>query len=358
MTRAGAGSQTDLRTFAALGVYGTSAITAVTAQHTSAVSAVHAIPAEVVAAQIDAVLEDIGAGAVKTGMLFSASIMQAVADAVLRHGVHNLVIDPVMVAKSGDRLLQEDAVQALRSVLLPQALVVTPNLPEAEALTGLSLTEALGAPGADRTPLLGEAARRIRARPSMKRAAPRRLPAVVPSWWRVTPRVRKSDRAGHPVPLRSRHHRPLPAAAARCRRPCGAVIGRMLLQECFGACEPRTGPAMLRGDEFARRDSDILLIRATHRSRLPLPVCARTTSGGAAQGQERCAGAPRHAVIHPGRPALAADPESARVWSAVSLRRYPLICVPASPHAGSHRRVTSPSPRAARRAAPRPRYWP
>src|SRR3989337_813479 len=133
---AGAGIQADLKTFAALGVYGTCAITAITAQNTLGVSAVQEMPPGIVAAQIDAVVTDIRPDAVKTGMLSSASIIEVVAAKVREHGLPNLVVDPVMVAKSGDRLLREDAVAALRELLLPLATVVTPNLPEAEALTG------------------------------------------------------------------------------------------------------------------------------------------------------------------------------------------------------------------------------
>jgi hydroxymethylpyrimidine/phosphomethylpyrimidine kinase len=133
---AGAGIQADLKTFAALGVYGTCAITAITAQNTLGVSAVQEVPLGVVAAQIDAVVTDIRPDAVKTGMLAGAPIIEVVAVKVREHGLPNLVVDPVMVAKSGDRLLREDAVAALRELLLPLATVVTPNLPEAEALTG------------------------------------------------------------------------------------------------------------------------------------------------------------------------------------------------------------------------------
>jgi hydroxymethylpyrimidine/phosphomethylpyrimidine kinase len=135
----GAGIQADLKTFQALGVYGTSAITAITAQNTLGVQAVHEIPTEVIAAQIDAVLEDIGVDAAKTGMLSSAEIIGVVADRVKKWRLEKLVVDPVMVAKSGDRLLREDAVQALIRDLLPLALVITPNLPEAEVLVGRPL---------------------------------------------------------------------------------------------------------------------------------------------------------------------------------------------------------------------------
>ncbi len=133
---AGAGIQADLKTFAALGVYGTSAITAVTAQNTLCVTAVQEMSPDIVAAQIDAVVADIRPDAVKTGMLASASIVEVVAARVRDHGLSNLVVDPVMVAKSGHRLLREDAVAALRDLLLPLCTVVTPNLPEAEVLAG------------------------------------------------------------------------------------------------------------------------------------------------------------------------------------------------------------------------------
>ena len=132
----GAGIQADLKTFAALGVYGTSVVTAVTAQNTQAVTGVHEIPVDMVAAQIEAVLTDIGADAVKTGMLSSGAIIETVARELKRFGVDRLVVDPVMVAKSGDRLLRQDAVEALCRSLIPLAAVVTPNIPEAEALTG------------------------------------------------------------------------------------------------------------------------------------------------------------------------------------------------------------------------------
>ena len=131
----GAGVQADLKTFAALGVYGASTLTAITAQNTVAVTAVHEIPTDVITAQIDAVLTDIGADAVKTGMLSSSDIIECVCEALEVHGVQRLVVDPVMIAKSGDALLREDAIGSLRTRLLPLAMVVTPNIPEAEALT-------------------------------------------------------------------------------------------------------------------------------------------------------------------------------------------------------------------------------
>jgi hydroxymethylpyrimidine/phosphomethylpyrimidine kinase len=131
----GAGIQADLKTFAAFGVYGASAITAVTAQNTLEVADWLAMPPELVQKQIDAVLTDIGADAVKTGMLANAGIIKTVSAAMREHGVEQLVVDPVMVAKGGHKLLEDDAVSAIVRDLLPLALVVTPNLPEAEVLT-------------------------------------------------------------------------------------------------------------------------------------------------------------------------------------------------------------------------------
>jgi hydroxymethylpyrimidine/phosphomethylpyrimidine kinase len=135
----GAGIQADLKTFAAQGVFGMSAITAITAQNTLGVTAVEALAPAIVSAQIDAVAVDIPPDAVKIGMLANAAIVDAVAAAVARHGLRNVVLDTVMVAKSRARLLDEEAVAALRDRLLPLALVITPNVPEAEALTGLRI---------------------------------------------------------------------------------------------------------------------------------------------------------------------------------------------------------------------------
>ena len=132
----GAGIQADLKTFAAFEVYGASALTAVTAQNTLGVTAVHELPVDVVRAQIDAVATDLGMDAVKTGMLSSAAIIDAVAERLQHHGAQQLVVDPVMVAKGGDRLLREDAVAVLVSRLLPLALVATPNAEEAAAICG------------------------------------------------------------------------------------------------------------------------------------------------------------------------------------------------------------------------------
>jgi hydroxymethylpyrimidine/phosphomethylpyrimidine kinase len=135
----GAGIQADLKTFAALGVYGSSAITAVTAQNTLEVTDWLAIPHDVVSKQIDAVMSDIGAGAVKTGMLANAAIIEAVAAKMRAYEVIDLVVDPVMVAKGGHKLLEDSAIAALIERLLPLAAVVTPNLPEAEVLTGRAI---------------------------------------------------------------------------------------------------------------------------------------------------------------------------------------------------------------------------
>jgi hydroxymethylpyrimidine/phosphomethylpyrimidine kinase len=132
----GAGIQADLKTFAALGVYGMSAITAITAQNTCGVSAVQGIDPDVVAAQIRAVVTDIGVGAAKTGMLFSAEIIRAVATTVRDLDLQLLVVDPVMVATSGARLLQREAEESVRQDILPLAMVVTPNLAETEVLVG------------------------------------------------------------------------------------------------------------------------------------------------------------------------------------------------------------------------------
>jgi hydroxymethylpyrimidine/phosphomethylpyrimidine kinase len=135
----GAGIQADLKTFAALGVYGTCAITAVTAQNTTGVMAAMNLPTDLVAAQIEAVAADIGLHATKTGMLGSAAIVETVAAAIKEFDLPLVVVDPVMLAKSGDRLLDDDGVTALVTELLPHALVVTPNLPEAETLSGVRI---------------------------------------------------------------------------------------------------------------------------------------------------------------------------------------------------------------------------
>jgi hydroxymethylpyrimidine/phosphomethylpyrimidine kinase len=135
----GAGIQADLKTFAAHGVFGTSAITAVTAQNTLGVVAWQAVPADLVTAQIEAVVGDMGVSAVKTGMLANAAIVEAVGAAIEALELPQVVVDPVMIAKGGDRLLEEDAIAAMRAELLPRAHVLTPNIPEAEVLAGMSI---------------------------------------------------------------------------------------------------------------------------------------------------------------------------------------------------------------------------
>ena len=136
----GAGIQADLKTFSALGVYGASVLTAVTAQNTRTVAAVHAIPPQMIHAQIRAVLDDLDVRAVKIGMLGSAEAARAVADALAGRGLP-VVLDPVMIAKSGDPLIEDEAIAALKDRLLPQATVLTPNLPEAARLLGRAPAE-------------------------------------------------------------------------------------------------------------------------------------------------------------------------------------------------------------------------
>ncbi|WP_298971689.1 bifunctional hydroxymethylpyrimidine kinase/phosphomethylpyrimidine kinase [uncultured Roseobacter sp.] len=132
----GAGIQADLKSFAAMGVYGASVVTAITAQNTQAVTAIHAVPDEVVAAQIKATLDDIDIHAIKIGMLGTPSLIQVVAEALSSFS-GPVVLDPVMVAKSGDTLLADNAIDALTTQLIPRATLLTPNLPEAEKLVGV-----------------------------------------------------------------------------------------------------------------------------------------------------------------------------------------------------------------------------
>jgi hydroxymethylpyrimidine/phosphomethylpyrimidine kinase len=132
----GAGIQADLKTFAALGVYGASVITALTAQNTNGVSGIHLVPADFVTAQMDAVFGDLDVKAVKIGMVAQRATIDAIVAALKRWSPQHIVLDPVMVASSGDRLLAADAVEALRTKLIPRASLITPNLPEAAALLG------------------------------------------------------------------------------------------------------------------------------------------------------------------------------------------------------------------------------
>lgn len=136
----GAGIQADIKTFTVCGVYGMSALTSITAQDTQGVSSVHDLPPAFVAEQINMVVNDIGVDAVKTGMLSNAGIIEAVVEALERHGIEKLVVDPVMVAKSGDALLQESAREMLKEKLLPITFLLTPNVPEAEVLTGMKIS--------------------------------------------------------------------------------------------------------------------------------------------------------------------------------------------------------------------------
>lgn len=135
----GAGIQADLKTFSALGCYGTSAITALTAQNTQGVNNISGVEPSFIQDQLRAVLDDIGADTIKIGMLHADDVIQAIATVLSDYPAIPVVLDPVMVAKSGDRLLQEDAIEALKTHLLPKASLITPNLPEAEVLTGLSI---------------------------------------------------------------------------------------------------------------------------------------------------------------------------------------------------------------------------
>ncbi|MFD0700202.1 bifunctional hydroxymethylpyrimidine kinase/phosphomethylpyrimidine kinase [Myroides pelagicus] len=132
----GAGIQADLKTFSALGCYGATAITAVVDENTVGVSGVHPIPVDFVVGQIDSVLLDIGSDAVKIGMLHAKSLIQGVSEVLFRYEQTNIVLDPVMVATSGDELMQQEAVDTLKEVLIPQVRLLTPNIPEAEVLLG------------------------------------------------------------------------------------------------------------------------------------------------------------------------------------------------------------------------------
>ena len=224
----GAGVQADLKTFAALGVYGASTLTAITAQNTVGVTAVYEIPTDVIRAQIDAVLTDIGADAVKTGMLSSSAIIECVADALEHWGVSSLVVDPVMVAKSGDSLLQEEAVGVLRSRLLPLASVVTPNIPEAEVLTGMNISsdadvrnaaQAIVAMGAKAVVVKGGHRERPAHRPFLRRRSISRIHhrqdkhAEYPRH-RLHLRLRRSSRTGQGL------------AYGRCRRRSQGIRDR------------------------------------------------------------------------------------------------------------------------------------
>jgi hydroxymethylpyrimidine/phosphomethylpyrimidine kinase len=146
----GAGIQADLKTFSALGCYGMSVITALTAQNTVSVTGIQAVPPEFIALQMDAVMTDIGADAVKIGMLHSPEVISTVAECLQQYDCSSIVLDPVMVTRNGDQLLQDDAVQALKEYLFPMATVITPNLAEASILLDRDVTEIAQMEGACR----------------------------------------------------------------------------------------------------------------------------------------------------------------------------------------------------------------
>jgi hydroxymethylpyrimidine/phosphomethylpyrimidine kinase len=157
----GAGIQADLKTFSALGVYGASVITALTAQNTKGVTAIHDVPAEFVAAQMDAVFSDLDVSAVKIGMVSQRGVIETVAAGLARWQQSQVVLDPVMIATSGDKLLAPDAVEVLKRVLMPRALVVTPNLPEAAALLDAPIADTETAMRAQGERLLALGARAV-----------------------------------------------------------------------------------------------------------------------------------------------------------------------------------------------------
>lgn len=151
----GAGIQADIKAISAMGCFAASAITAVTVQNTLGVEGVHPIPLDILRGQIDAVLSDIGADAIKIGMLHSSEVVEVVAEALARHNAKNIVLDPVMVSTSGHRLIEESAIQTLREVLIPRARVITPNIPEAEILAGVKITSSSQFPEVARTLSMG-----------------------------------------------------------------------------------------------------------------------------------------------------------------------------------------------------------
>ncbi len=136
----GAGIQADIKAISATGAYASTAITAVTVQNTMGVVDVHPVPVPVITAQIEAVLTDIGADAIKIGMLHNAEVVEAVAHTLLSHKSRNIVLDPVMVSTSGHRLIEDSAVEVMQQVLIPLSTVITPNIPEAEILSGTAIT--------------------------------------------------------------------------------------------------------------------------------------------------------------------------------------------------------------------------
>lgn len=146
----GAGIQADLKTFSAIGCYGMSVITALTAQNTQGVTSIHAVPSSFAGEQMEAVFSDMGTDAVKIGMLYSAELIKVVAEQLTKHDAAKIVLDPVMIAQSGDKLVQDDAIEAIKKYLMPLADVVTPNLPEAAVLLGRELSRIEDVPEAAR----------------------------------------------------------------------------------------------------------------------------------------------------------------------------------------------------------------
>ena len=136
----GAGIQADIKAISAMGCFASSAITAITAQNTLGVDAVHPVPLDILAAQIDAVLSDIGTDAIKIGMLHSAEVVSLVADKIEQYGITNVVLDPVMVSTSGHKLIEDNAIEIMKNRLIPLARIITPNIPEAEILSGCTIT--------------------------------------------------------------------------------------------------------------------------------------------------------------------------------------------------------------------------
>ena len=142
----GAGIQADIKAISAMGCYAASAITAITVQNTLGVEAVHAVPIDILSGQIDAVLSDIGADAIKIGMLHSAEVVNLVAEKIEKYRIKNVVLDPVMVSTSGHRLIEESAIEEIKTRLIPLARVITPNIPEAEILAGRKISSEVDFP--------------------------------------------------------------------------------------------------------------------------------------------------------------------------------------------------------------------
>lgn len=136
----GAGIQADIKTISAMGCYASSAITAVTVQNTLGVQAVHPIPLDILEGQIDAILSDIGADAIKIGMLHSTKVVNLVAEMIEKYGIRNVVLDPVMVSTSGHKLIEDDAIESIKNRLIPLSRVITPNIPETEILSGCKIS--------------------------------------------------------------------------------------------------------------------------------------------------------------------------------------------------------------------------